>query len=114
MIKLFSFSLLSLACFLFFVEPTRINAETFRINSTTVEGNYRISDDAIVNYSRLNLRSVLSLEELNEAYTNILETGLFKKIEFSRNGSALTIFVEEYPTINEISFEGNRRFTDDR
>ena len=114
MIKLFSFSLLSLALFLFFVEPTKISAETFRINSTTVEGNYRISDDAIVNYSKLNLRSVLSLEELNEAYTNILETGLFKKIEFSRNGSALTIFVEEYPTINEISFEGNRRFTDDR
>ena len=114
MIKLFSFSLLSLACFLFFVEPTKINAQTFRIISTTVEGNYRISDDAIVNYSRLDLNSVLSLEELNKAYTNILETGLFKKIEFIRNGSALKIFVEEYPTVNEISFEGNRRFTDDR
>ena len=114
MIKLFSCSLLSLACFLVFVEPTKINAETFRINSTTVEGNYRISDDAIVNYSRLNFSGVLSLEELNEGYTNILETGLFKKIEFRREGSALKIFVEEYPTINEISFEGNRRFTDDR
>ena len=76
MTKLLSYSLLSLACFLFLVQPTKINAETFRINSTTVEGNYRISDDAIVNYSRLNLSSVLSLEELNKAYTNILELSL--------------------------------------
>ena len=56
----------------------------------------------------------MSSEELSGAYKKILETGLFKNIEFIRNGSELLISVEEYPTINEISFEGNKKFTDDR
>ena len=114
MIRFFSFSLFSLTCLLFSVGPTKISAEIFRINSTSIEGNYRISEDAIVNYSRLNLGKVLSSEDLNEAYFNIIETGLFKSVEFNRRGSELTIFVEEHPTVNKISFEGNRRFTDDR
>ena len=56
----------------------------------------------------------MSSEELSGAYEKILETGLFKNIEFIRNGSELLISVEEYPTINQISFEGNKKFTDER
>ena len=79
-----------------------------------MEGNKRISDEAISNYARLNLNKKISSEDLNTAYKNIYDTGLFKNVEFKQSNAGLIITVEEYPTINDISFEGNRKFTDER
>ena len=112
--KFISVVLIGFFCHIFVVTPTPLNANTFNLSSISVEGNNRLSDDAIINYARLRPNTTLSSEDLNSAYTKILNTGLFKNITFKQNGQNLTISVEEYPTVNEVSFEGNRKFTDEK
>lgn len=101
-------------CQIFLFEVSAVSANTFRLNSIAVNGNKRISNAAIVNYSRLILNKQVSSEDLSTAYTKILDTGLFKDLSFKQVDRNLIITVEEYPTINEISFEGNKKFTDEK
>ena len=101
-------------CQIFLFEVSAVSANTFRLNSIAVNGNNRISNAAIVNYSRLILNKQVSSEDLSTAYEKILNTGLFKDVSFKQVDRNLIITVEEYPTINEISFEGNKKFTDEK
>ena len=112
MARLFFIFLISFFCQIFLFEPTNLHADTFKLTSISVEGNSRISTDAISNYSKLKLATIVSNEELNKAYENIVNSELFKSVKFSRSGGNLKILVEEYPTVNEITFEGNTKFTD--
>ena len=112
MVKNTFISILSFACFYLLITTNNIGATTFQINNILVEGNNRISNSAISNYSELNLKTDISAEDLNKAYTNIVNTNLFKLVKFDRRGGLLKIIVEEYPTVNNISFEGNNKFTD--
>ena len=101
-------------CQIFLFEFSAVSANTFRLNSIAVNGNNRISNAAIVNYSRLILNKQVSSGDLSTAYEKILNTGLFKDVSFKQVDRNLIITVEEYPTINEISFEGNKKFTDEK
>tara|TARA_A200000113_G_scaffold225337_1_gene245858 strand:+ start:1663 stop:3963 length:2301 start_codon:yes stop_codon:yes gene_type:complete len=106
--------LISFAFLHFVVGASNLDAETFQIKNISVEGNNRISANAIVNYSSLNLNSSISSEDLSSAYNNILNTDLFRMVNLERRGDRLKIIVDEYPTVNEISFEGNSKITDKR
>ena len=112
--KILSIVLLGFFYKILILEPSVVEANTFTLNSISVEGNNRISDAAVVNYSRLVTQNNLSAEDLNNAYNRIVETGLFKSVGFKRVDRNLIINVDEYPTVNEISFEGNKRFTDEK
>ena len=101
-------------CQMFLFDVSAVSANTFRLNSIAVNGNNRISNAAIVNYSRLILNKQVSSGDLSTAYEKILNTGLFKDVSFKQVDRNLIITVEEYPTINEISFEGNKKFTDEK
>ena len=94
--------------------PAIVNAEALKLSSISVKGNSRLSAEAVINYSRLIPSSTISSEDLNTAYTNILDTGLFKNVSFKQDGRVLIISVDEYPTVNQISFEGNKKFTDEK
>ena len=94
--------------------PAIVNAEALKLSSISVKGNSRLSAEAVINYSRLIPSATISSEDLNTAYTNILDTGLFKNVSFKQDGRVLIIFVDEYPTVNQISFEGNKKFTDEK
>ena len=52
----------------FSFELSAVSANTFRLNSIAVNGNNRISNAAIVNYSRLILNKQVSSEDLSTAY----------------------------------------------
>ena len=114
MAKFLSIFLIGFFCHIFLFEPANLSASTVRLSSIVVDGNNRISDEAIVNYARLSPMADFSSEELNTAYKKILDTGLFKNVTFKQDGQKLIISVEEYPTVNEISFEGNKKFTDEK
>ena len=107
MAKFLSIFLISLFCQIFLFETETLRASTFKLGSVSVIGNNRLSDEAIINYSRLSRNTVISSEDFNIAYNKILDTGLFKSAAFKKDGRDLIITVEEYPTINEISFEEN-------
>ncbi len=112
--KFISAALICFFCHIFILEPVALSANTFKLGSISVSGNNRLSDDAIINYARLRPNMTLSPEDLSSAYTRVLDTGLFKSVAFQQNDRNLIISVEEYPTVNEISFEGNRKFTDEK
>lgn len=92
---------------------TAASAQTFRFNSVSVEGNQRIETSTILNYAGISRGKAVAASELNAAYNRIADSGLFETVELLPAGGRLIIRVEEYPTINRISFEGNRRLRDD-
>ena len=114
MSKPFSIFLIALFCQLVFFNPSFVTADSFKLSSISIVGNKRISDAAITNFSKLMPETVMNSEDLNIAYSNLLDTGLFGNIKFSRKKDSLIITVEEYPTVNRISFEGNKRLADKR
>jgi outer membrane protein insertion porin family len=114
MAKFLSIILVGLFFKILVFEPSTLIAENLSFSSISVEGNKRLSDEAIVNYSRLVTGSIISSEDLNDAYRKIVSTGLFKNVSFKQSNQKLVISVTEYPTVNEISFEGNKKFTDEK
>ncbi len=97
----------------FVLLPSVSNAQSITLNSISIEGNNRIDDSAIIGYAGIARGETLTGGDLNAAYQNILASGLFESVEFTPRGNSLLITVVEYPTINVISFEGNRRLKDD-
>ena len=112
--KFISVVLIGFFCHVFIFEPTSLSANTFKLGSISISGNNRLSDDAIINYARLRPSMTVSSEDLSFAYSKVVDTGLFKDVKFKQDGQNLIISVEEYATVNEISFEGNRKFTDEK
>lgn len=88
-------------------------AQSYRFNNVKVEGNQRIQTSTIVAYTGIERGKSVSAGQLNDAYQSILESGVFESVELVPQGNTLVIKVTEYPTINKINFEGNRRIKDD-
>lgn len=88
-------------------------AQTYRFTSVSVEGNHLIDDDTIAGFARIARGRNMSASELNAAYQRVAGTGFFRTVDFQPNGSRLVIQVQEYPLINRISIEGNRRIKDE-
>ena len=86
-----------------------VHAQSFRFSSISVDGNVRVEYGTILARAGLKQNATYSAAEINDAYQNLSDTGLFESIEFSPNGNTLNISVVERPTINRIAFEGNSR-----
>ncbi|MFC7703744.1 outer membrane protein assembly factor BamA [Plastorhodobacter daqingensis] len=95
-----------------FVSPAF--AQSFRFDSVVVEGNQRIGAGTILSYAGIDQGAALSAGELNAALQRIQNSGLFEMVDIEPQGNRLVIRVQEYPTVNVISFEGNRRINDER
>lgn len=88
-------------------------AQNYRFSSVSIEGNKRIESGTILTYAGIARGQTVSAGELNQAYQRILASGLFESVEITPQGGTLKITVVEFPTINRINFEGNRRLKDD-
>lgn len=88
-------------------------AQNFVFNRFQVEGNARIQSSTVLSYAGIEPGTSISAGELNDAYRRVVDSGIFETVEFVPQGSTLLIRVVEHPTINRISFEGNRRLKDD-
>ena len=97
----------------FLLLPNIVSAQSFALRSVTIEGNNRIEDSAIIGYAGIAPGQTLTGGDLNAAFQNILASGLFESVDLEPRGNNLLISVVEYPTINVINFEGNRRLKDD-
>lgn len=93
--------------------PSFAEAQDYQFNSVQVEGNQRIQTSTIVAYTGIERGKTVSAGQLNDAYQRILDSGVFESVELVPRGNTLTIKVTEFATINQISFEGNRRLKDD-
>lgn len=93
--------------------PQGAEAQTYRFTTVAVEGNQRIQPDTIVTYAGIARGQTVSAGELNSAYQRVVDSGLFETVEIIPRGSRLVIKVVEYPTINQVAFEGNRKLKDE-
>ncbi|WP_390914539.1 outer membrane protein assembly factor BamA [Pseudosulfitobacter sp. SM2401] len=88
-------------------------AQNFKFNRVVVEGNARIGDSAVISQSGIAQGQTVSAGQLNDAYQRLQNSGLFESVEMAPAGNTLRITVVEFPTINRVSFEGNRRIKDE-
>ncbi len=89
-------------------------ASAYVFNDVRIEGAQRIEPGTILSYANISRGQDVSAGELNDALQRLQNSGLFESVEVVPQGNLLVIRVAEYPTINQISFEGNRRIKDDQ
>ncbi len=88
-------------------------AQVFSFSNVAVEGNTRVDAVTILNYAGIKRGQEVSGAALNDAYQRIVNSGLFETVELVPQGSTLLIRVVEYPIVNVISIEGNKRLKDE-
>lgn len=93
--------------------PGQAQAQTYTFSNVVVDGNQRIPSGTIVSYAGIARGEPVSAGALNEAYQRIVNSGLFETVTMTPQGNTLQIDVVEFPTINRINFEGNRRVKDE-
>ena len=93
--------------------PGDAQAQSYTFNSFDVEGNRRIESSTIIDRTGIKPGQTVTAGQLNDAFQRLLDSGVFETVELTPRGNTLVIEVAEYPTINQISIEGNRRVKDD-
>ncbi|MFC3169815.1 outer membrane protein assembly factor BamA [Paracoccus fontiphilus] len=89
-------------------------AAAYVFNEVRIEGSQRVEPATVLSYANIARGQDVSAGELNDALQRLQNSGLFETAEIVPQGNVLVIRVREYPTINQISFEGNRRIKDDQ
>ena len=87
-------------------------AQAAVVNSIEVEGNQRVDADTIRAYVLVQPGVDFSAQDEDESLKALFETGLFADVQLDRRGSVLYVVVVENPVINEVAFEGNKKFKD--
>ena len=95
------------------LDAAAAQAQTYQFSSFQVMGNDRVQTPTILTYAAISPGVSISAAKLNEAYQQVLATGLFETVEFVPRGGTLLIRVVEYPTINRVAVEGNSRINDE-
>ncbi|WP_238366576.1 outer membrane protein assembly factor BamA [Mesobacterium pallidum] len=93
--------------------PTEVAAQSYVFSTVEIQGNERVDPGTILSYAGIARGQSLTGGQLNAAYQRVLASGLFESVEMVPQGSTLVIKVAEFPTINRINFEGNRRLKDE-
>ena len=87
-------------------------ANNFEITEIIVDGNRRIETETIRSYTEIETPGVLAIGEVNDAVQRVRGSNLFESVTAEVQGNRLKITVVEFPTVNEVVFEGNDRLDD--
>ncbi|OCX67222.1 outer membrane protein assembly factor BamA [Thioclava sp. SK-1] len=93
--------------------PQAVYAQSYTFSNVQIEGNERIEPETILTYAGISQGQSVSGGDLNAAYQRLQNSGLFESVDITPQGGTLVINVQEYPTINIINFEGNKRLKDE-
>jgi len=89
-----------------------VQADDFKINEIIVDGNRRIETETIRSYTEIEAPAVLTIGEVNDAVKRVRTSNLFESVSAEMQGNRLKLTVVEFPTVNEVVFEGNDRLGD--
>ncbi|WCE68040.1 outer membrane protein assembly factor BamA [Sulfitobacter faviae] len=95
------------------VPGSQAQAQQYQFNTVVIDGNERIGDSAILRRAGIGRGQAVTGGQLNDAYQNLQNSGLFQSVSLEPQGGTLVITVVELPTLNRVSFEGNRRIKDE-
>ncbi|MEM6311433.1 MAG: outer membrane protein assembly factor BamA [Pseudomonadota bacterium] len=93
--------------------PNTADAQSYRFTSLAIEGNQRIASETIITLADIARGETVTAGQLNAASQRIQDSGFFEDVEVIPQGGRLLIQVKEFPTINRIAFEGNRKIKDE-
>ena len=96
----------------FSILPNKAHTQEALVSSIIIDGNKRISSDTIISLSKVQVGGIYSPTQLNSALQSIKKSSYFKNVDISLVNNVLNINVVENPTINSISFEGNKSLND--
>ncbi|MFV0409065.1 MAG: outer membrane protein assembly factor BamA [Paracoccus sp. (in: a-proteobacteria)] len=88
-------------------------AHAYVFTQVRIEGNQRIEPETILSFANIMRGVDVSAGDVNDALQRIQNSGLFETVSVTPQGNTLVIKVKEWPTINQISFEGNARIKDE-
>jgi outer membrane protein insertion porin family len=89
-------------------------AEAAVVNSIEVQGNQRVDAGTIKAYLSIQPGRNFTNEDEDASLKALFETGLFSDVHIDMHGSTLVVVVVENPVINEVAFEGNKKFKDEQ
>lgn len=79
-----------------------------------IKGNKRIEDETIKSYLAINIGDEFDEMSVDQSFKKLFSSGYFSDVKAQKVGNTLKISVEENPTINKISYEGNSVLKDDQ
>ena len=88
-------------------------AQSYSFSNVVVQGNVSVDAATILSYAGIGRGQSVSAGELNDAYQRIVASGLFESVELIPQGGTLKIVVKEFPMVNVVDFEGNKRLKDE-
>jgi len=88
-------------------------AQAYSFSDVRIEGNLRVDAATVLGFAGINRGQPVSAGELNDAYQRIVNSGLFETVTIDPQGGTLVIRVVEFPTVNVIDFQGNKRLKDE-
>ena len=89
-------------------------AEAAVINNIQVVGNQRVDAGTIEAYLAIRAGRNFTSADEDASLKALFETGLFQDVSLDVRGSTLVVTVVENPVINEVAFEGNKKFKDEQ
>ncbi|WP_242390366.1 outer membrane protein assembly factor BamA [Polymorphum gilvum] len=88
-------------------------AEAAVASAIVVRGNARIEDETVISYLTISRGRSYSAADVDESLKALFATGLFEDVRITTQGGTLVVTVTENPVISRISFEGNKRVSDE-
>ncbi len=107
------FFVIALSLFLGVIVGSVAYSQNYTYDRIDVFGNQRIDQDSIIRISGLPASGTVSSSDINQAFKSLSDRELFQNISIVPKNRLIEITVEEYPLINEISIEGNKRIKDE-
>ena len=96
---------------IFLCYPGLLLAQAYKFSKIVIVGNSNIETQTVESFLGLDLSKPIEAASLNGAYQRVLESGLFKSVEIIPLNNTLKVVVEEFPIIKSVTFEGNKRLT---
>jgi len=88
-------------------------AANYSFSSVQIEGLNAIDPGTVTSLLGFGRGEAVSDAELNDAYQRLVGSGLFDEVELIPSGGTLIVKITEFPLINRINVEGNKRLKDD-
>lgn len=89
-------------------------AEAAVVSRIDVQGNQRVDAGTIRAYLLIQPGKNFTSQDEDASLKALFETGLFSDVHLNQQGSTLVVVVVENPVINEVAFEGNKKFKDEQ
>jgi outer membrane protein insertion porin family len=107
-------ALLIVAASIFGATLSASTAQAAVVSRIDVEGNQRVDAETVRAYLVIRPGKNFTSQDEDASLKALFETGLFADVSLDVRGAVLVVIVVENPVINEVAFEGNKKFKDDQ